>query len=173
MITPPQGLSGNSTVIDYQIFTSSGTYTKPADAKMIYVEAIGGGGGGGNGVVASAGYGGGGGGGGGCITAVISAALLSDTETVTIGAAAECQTSGNYSAFGTWVRAIGGIKGGNATTSSPGSGGNGGAGQYGASPTSGYTGINGASGALSTWTGGVAAGLSVGAGRLAVRWTYR
>lgn len=71
-----------------QVFTSSGTWTKPPGATQVTVTAIGGGGGGGSGAVEASGTvssGGAGGGGGAISTRVFQAAILSATETVTVG----------------------------------------------------------------------------------------
>lgn len=71
--------------VTIEIFTSTGTWTKPANAKIVHVTAIGSGGsyGGGAGGGGSIGYNGGG---GGAITsAFFDASLLGATETVTAG----------------------------------------------------------------------------------------
>lgn len=69
-------------ISDYQELTSSGTWTKPSSATLVYVEAIGGGGGGRGATAAPSG----GGGGGGFASKIILASTLSATESVVIGA---------------------------------------------------------------------------------------
>ncbi len=81
-----------------QIFTASGTWTKPTGLKRVIVEVVGGGGGSGgrDASTASTTVGAGGGGGGGYSMKVIEAASLGATETVTIGAAGTAgSTSGS------------------------------------------------------------------------------
>jgi hypothetical protein len=81
---------GTAAIADVQIFTSSGTWTKPTGAKSINVQLFGAGGGGGGGRKDTAAIttksGGGGGGGGGYLNITIPAAALLASESVTIGA---------------------------------------------------------------------------------------
>lgn len=117
-----------------QIFTSSGTYTKPAGLKFAIITCVGGGGGGAGNTSASGNNAGGSGGGGG--TAIIKklAAAIGATETVTVGAAGaggatnNSGTDGGTSSLGTLCVATGGIKG---TTGGTASGGRGGVGTTG------------------------------------------
>ena len=83
-------LSAKALSADVQIFTSSGTWTKPTGAKSINVQLFGGGGGGGGGrkntTILTAKSGGGGGGGGGYLNISVAASVLGATEPITIGA---------------------------------------------------------------------------------------
>ena len=111
--------SGTSTNIvatitqaDAQIFTADGTWTKPATAKLVYVEMWGaGGGGGGGGTNVSGGTGGGG---GAYVSRIFSVSDLTSTAVVTVGtggtggAAQNSGSPGGTSSFGTYLFAYGG-----------------------------------------------------------------
>lgn len=96
-----------------QVFTSSGTYTKPSGIKLIKVYATGGGGGGAGGDGGT--NTGGGGGAGGTAIEIIDVSSLSSTVAVTIGGAGSAGAaqggaggSGGTSSFGSYCSATGG-----------------------------------------------------------------
>ena len=121
-----------------QVFTSSGTWTKPTGAKSINVQLFGAGGGGGSGrkdtTAATVKCGGGGGGGGGFLNVNIPADQLDSTELITIGAGGS-GGAGVSSTSNGGAGIIGGSTSFNSVICVGGAGGNGGtasAGQAGA-----------------------------------------
>lgn len=161
--------------VDVQIFTTSGTWTKPPGVTAISVLCIAAGGGGGFGFSLTgntSGAGGGGGGGGGTSGNTFRAAELAATETVTVGAGGTGGTAvnggfggtGGATTFGTTVkvRANGGTGGtqGGDVTSAP--GGVGGAGNFAGAAGGAGGSFSGGSGGQSSTT--AAAGGGAGGG---------
>ena len=138
--TCPSGTGG--TPQNVQVFTSSGTWTKPSGTPTITrALCIGGGGGGGSGSVQASGTpasGGGGGGGGRLDEVIFPTSTLPATVTVTIGAGGTGGasvssiggglhgTNGSNSSFGTYVTGYGGGNGGGGVASVVSFGGSGG-----------------------------------------------
>lgn len=113
------------TTINFQDFTSSGTWTKPStvtSGSLTLARCWGAGGGGGSGGNSRVG----GGGGGGFDDAWLLTSSLGATETVTVGTGGAVNTAGGNSSFGSWVTAKGGGAGAAGTSSGPGAGGGGG-----------------------------------------------
>jgi len=82
-----------------RVYTSDGTWTKPANLKYIIVEVVGGGGGGGG--TTNNNTTGGGGGGGGYSREVLAASVLASTEDYDVGAAGGGGATGDGTAGGT------------------------------------------------------------------------
>jgi len=125
------GRTGHGGLKSVQVFTSSGTYTKPTGISTVKVICTGGGGGGAEGK-STFNYGGGGAAGGTAID-IIDVSSTSSV-TVTIGAGGAAQTTGNGSAgnngatssFGSFCSATGGeggkAEGGGQSRAAPGNG---------------------------------------------------
>ena len=96
--------------VDVQSYTSSGTWTKPASASFVQIDAVGGGGLGTvntPGCCCSTNYGGGGGGGSRNQFLMLASEILTSTVTVTVGA-----QNGGISSFGAYLYGYGGGAGG-------------------------------------------------------------
>lgn len=163
----------NGQVVNYQDFTSSGTWTKPSTAStsdIVIVEAWGAGGGGG-GVQSGTGQGGAGGG-GGYVQAQFRMSDLGSTVTVTVGAggvgtaANGAANVGGNTTFGALLTAYGG-GGGLPGAGGPTAGGAGGGGGIFSVGSNGGSGAPGAGGSpLSSATGGTANNFGGGTGGL-------
>jgi len=142
--------------VDLQVFTSSGTYTKPAGAISVLVMAWGGGGGGEGSAIS-------GGGGGAYVSRVFDAADVGATETVTVGAGGALVTAGGDTTFGALLKAFGG------GFASNGAGGGGGGAVSAGAPGIGAVGgdggdIDGGAGGTNTNPGGMGRGFGGGGG---------
>lgn len=139
---------------DYQAFTASGTWTKPAGLlgnELTVIQMWGGGGGG------STAGGGGGGGGGAFVEYTVPTSTLAATVSVTVGAAGAAAAQGGNSIFGAFTAYGGG--GGNTAAGGGGGGGLGqGVGTVAGAPAiggfGGGTGISGGAGVPSGYGGG-------------------
>lgn len=166
-------LAPGAALQDKQIFTSSGTWTKPAGSPVsTRIICIGAGGGGGGGADLASGTGmsgGAGGGSGGLIDALMDTSSLGATETVTLGSGGSAGTAGVTSAggtggvggnttFGGWITAYGG--GGGAGGQSGAVSGGGGSGGTNSVGGSGVTSTNGSAG---SGAGGYSAAGNAGA----------
>lgn len=155
---------------DQDVFTASGTWTKPSgydDDTMVLIELWGGGGGGGRPSSSQ----GGGGGGGGYAARLMRIADIPSSVTVTIGAGGTAATAagvdnataGGDSTFGTLLTAYGGGKAG--TTAGGGGGGLAGKGGNGVTTTPGTAGpVAGGAGAVGAGAAGHATGAEGGGG---------
>jgi len=174
----PSG-SGSANV---EVFTSSGTWTKPAGTTIVKVVCVGGGGGGLDGSEQYLSYkfsGGGGGGGGARVEKIFVASDLGVTESVTVGLGGTAGVAGGTTSFGTKLYAFGGGTGGgcysgaNTDSGGGGGGGSGSAGGNGTGNTSGTAGAgvggiggegtHGAAGAPAECGGGGGGGSTLGA----------
>lgn len=143
-----------------QVFTASGTYTRPTPAPLyVKITVIGSGAGGGGGNSAVGGGGGGGGSGGGALL-YASSATIGTSQTVTIGAAGAGGaattngTSGSSCSFGALVSATGGSFGGlSNAASNTGNGGVAGTGTGGTINVTGGAGGNGIGGVAAVLNG--------------------
>ena len=171
----------------FELFTANGTWTKPAGAKLVYVEVIGAGGGGGGGYGNTAGTwrrGGAGGGAGALAVKFFPASALTATVDVVIGAGGTAGQGGSSTSgtdggnggiskfgltqsSGLWsFPGGGGYRGATGNSSGGGGGGTAGAGQVGQSGANSAGGLPGLSSATAL-AGAGAAGVSAANGGLA------
>lgn len=168
------GITDAPAAAKVDVYTTSGTWTKPAGAKVVVIHAIGGGGGGGGGANKNAGTiagGGGGGGGAGRTVAWLDASLFPSSVPVTIGAGGLGGTGGTGTANGTdgtgggtslfgtnittaWCWAFGGGRGFGGSTG----------GGLGGTPQGMFMGSPGAAGAANNSAGGAATATGGGGG---------
>lgn len=161
-----QSASANNQALNYQAFTSTGTWTKPSNLtgnELVLVQAWGAGGGGGTVTGLAAGAGAGGGGGGAFTEAIFIASTLTSTVSVTVATGGAAGVAGGTTTFGSFLSAFGGGAGTNngSGTADGGAGGGGGiksVGGTGSGSTSGNGGTplggSGAAGDASTFGGG-------------------
>ncbi|GEM_PF-1953119 len=171
--------NASGSLIDVQVFTSSGTWTKPTGCTAVEVWAIGGGGGGGGADDTGGNPAAAGGGAGGTTAFSYISSGLGSSETVTIGAGGAAGNTtgsdggdGGASSFGTHASANGGLGGkGTGSTSSGGNGYAGGAGDPTGTGNAVYEGQAGTGGGASYYnvtfesaTGGVGGSSTHGGG---------
>ena len=162
-----------------QVFTSSGTYTKPSGITKIKVIVTGGGAGGGSG--SGSNNPGGGGGAGGTAIEVIDVSSLSSTVAVTVGSGGsggsanggQTGISGGTSSFGSYCSATGGTGGDYAAASAQEDKGDGGVGSGGDINIHGGRGEEHGAHSAQDQSGGGHGGASIwgGGGRVANSWT--
>lgn len=109
----------SNTNLDFQQFTTTGTWTKPSvpTNAITFMEVWAPGAGGGANAT------GGAGGGGGYNYKILPTSMLGATETVTVPAGGAISTSGGTTTFGSWLSAFGGGAGQNAANGGGGGGG--------------------------------------------------
>jgi hypothetical protein len=105
--------ASGATVVDsfrsVQVFTSSGTYTRPTGLVRAKITVVGGGGGGSNSNPGT------GGGGGGAAIKLIESATIGSSQIVTIGSGGTAASSGGTSSIGALLSATGGSAGTSTT----------------------------------------------------------